>query len=111
MKKIIATLMLALGLAASTPGVAQAVNDGGNLSVNQYSSHSVYYRYNSTNTLAYAAPGSGAPFDRDVNYVQVGSCWRLRYALTGDIYAKTSAYNVYVGNTQTIIVYDYYKVC
>jgi len=60
MKKIITTLMLALGLAVSTTGVAQA-HYGGDLQVDQYSSHSVYYRYGSANTLAYAIPGATRP--------------------------------------------------
>ena len=112
MKKIITTLMLALGLAVSTTGVAQA-HYGGDLTVDDYSSHSVYYRYGPANQLAYANPGGYAPHDRDVNYVQVANCWRLRYAFAGDAYARTSGSgaDVAVGNTQTIVIYDYYKVC
>jgi len=48
-----------------------------------------------------------------VNYVQAANCWRLRYAYAGDTYTRTSGSgaDVAVGNTQTIFIYDYYKVC
>ena len=102
------TALTAAAAIITSPGLAHATHDG---DLRNTSDDTVYYRYGSANTLAYATAGTSAPGARDVNLVQVNSGYRLTYRIaypngtTSGLFYATQ--NVGVLNGWTVVVTNY----